>query len=578
MLRESFASNARQTGAERVGLALLCGAFAAAWWATAWICDDAFITLRTVDNALHGFGLVWNVGERVQTYTHPLWMLLVLLASAPHGELYFATLALGALCSAFALWLLIARIAVTRAGAAVALAALLGSRAFIDYASAGLENPLVHVLLGALLIACTRQSDDPRIQLARALAAACLLLTRLDLVFAAAPLCLGAWLRDGWPRSGTLLLATLPLLGWEVFSLVYYGEWIANSALAKLNAGVPIGERVVQGLYYLWATARWDPLSVLLLIGGPVAAVVARDPFVRVVALSIGAHLAWVVWVGGDFMSGRFLTPALFLSAALLARLPLARRPGWAVASGLAGLGLATPVLSPFAVRDYGDEWHAAIDERGVADERRFHLDSTALRAVLATGGWRSEAERAAARNTRQRYYEDPWVQALTSVGVLDEGGEWPPADPAAAAALRPVLVKGGVGLLGLRMGPELVIVDYHGLGDPLLARLPALPRDPVLASLIPRLAHLPWRVGHYLRPVPAGYVLSRATGENRIRDRDLAELYDTIRSVTSDPLWSAERFAAIRRLHSSWASERVERYVAHTPAYTRDGARLSVR
>jgi hypothetical protein len=32
---------------------------------TAWICDDAYITFRTVDNFLHGFGLRWNVAEKL---------------------------------------------------------------------------------------------------------------------------------------------------------------------------------------------------------------------------------------------------------------------------------------------------------------------------------------------------------------------------------------------------------------------------------------------------------------------------------------------------------------------------------
>jgi len=41
---------------------------------TAWMSDDAFITLRTVDNFVNGYGLTWNVGERVQAYTHPGWM------------------------------------------------------------------------------------------------------------------------------------------------------------------------------------------------------------------------------------------------------------------------------------------------------------------------------------------------------------------------------------------------------------------------------------------------------------------------------------------------------------------------
>ena len=43
---------------------------------TAWLCDDAFILFRTADNFVHGQGLTWNVEERVQAYTHPLWLLL----------------------------------------------------------------------------------------------------------------------------------------------------------------------------------------------------------------------------------------------------------------------------------------------------------------------------------------------------------------------------------------------------------------------------------------------------------------------------------------------------------------------
>lgn len=44
-----------------------------------WLSDDAFITMRSVDNLIHGFGPTWNIGERVQSFTHPLWMLLLTL-------------------------------------------------------------------------------------------------------------------------------------------------------------------------------------------------------------------------------------------------------------------------------------------------------------------------------------------------------------------------------------------------------------------------------------------------------------------------------------------------------------------
>jgi hypothetical protein len=51
---------------------ILMGIFAIVLIRTAWICDDAYITFRTIDNFINGYGLRWNIAERVQTYTNPL--------------------------------------------------------------------------------------------------------------------------------------------------------------------------------------------------------------------------------------------------------------------------------------------------------------------------------------------------------------------------------------------------------------------------------------------------------------------------------------------------------------------------
>src|SRR5689334_3670413 len=68
--------------------------FSFAFLRTAWVSEDAFITFRTLDNALHGFGLTWNPGERVQTYTHPLWLGLLLPTVAIFSDPYYVALAL----------------------------------------------------------------------------------------------------------------------------------------------------------------------------------------------------------------------------------------------------------------------------------------------------------------------------------------------------------------------------------------------------------------------------------------------------------------------------------------------------
>jgi len=42
-----------------------------------WVCDDAFITFRYVENWLNGLGMVYNPGEYVEGYTNFLWLLLL---------------------------------------------------------------------------------------------------------------------------------------------------------------------------------------------------------------------------------------------------------------------------------------------------------------------------------------------------------------------------------------------------------------------------------------------------------------------------------------------------------------------
>ena len=64
---------------------------------TAWLSDDAYITLRTVDNLVHGRGLTWNPDERVQAYTHPLWMFLLAAVYSVTGDHFLGAVALSIL-------------------------------------------------------------------------------------------------------------------------------------------------------------------------------------------------------------------------------------------------------------------------------------------------------------------------------------------------------------------------------------------------------------------------------------------------------------------------------------------------
>ena len=66
---------------------------------SAWLCDDAYITFRSCENLVTGYGFTFNPGERVQAFTHPLWAILVAGVILASGEVYFSSLILSMLLS-----------------------------------------------------------------------------------------------------------------------------------------------------------------------------------------------------------------------------------------------------------------------------------------------------------------------------------------------------------------------------------------------------------------------------------------------------------------------------------------------
>src|SRR5690554_3312469 len=64
-----------------------------------WINDDAAITFRTILNTLNNFGLTFNISERVQAYTHPLWFMLLLLSTKISGNVFISTFFVSAIVS-----------------------------------------------------------------------------------------------------------------------------------------------------------------------------------------------------------------------------------------------------------------------------------------------------------------------------------------------------------------------------------------------------------------------------------------------------------------------------------------------
>ena len=487
----------------RVLLTLLLAALAWTFLASAWLSDDAWITLRSIDQFLAGNGLRFNAAERVQAFTHPLWALLLAGAIGTTGEFYFTTLVFSGLCTAGAVALLVVGIARGPAPATLGLAVLLGSKAFVDYSSSGLENPLLHLLLAGFLVLWLAR-DGQRL-LPMTLLASAVATTRPDAVLLVAPALAAAAVRSGRMALRPLALGLLPLAAWSIFSLVYYGFPFPNTAYAKLGSGAPLDRLALQGFAYLADSAIRDPVSLLAVLGSCAVSLAFRVRGAGAVTAGILLSLAYVVWIGGDFMAGRFLAAPLFCAAALLTRIPT-RKPNTLAWFAVAVVSISflgdRPTLA--SGRGYGVGWPDETETHGIVDERAGYYPFTGLWRVLAGDTHPSR---------------HPWARQGTTDG----------AQPT------PVKVVGPAGLYGFYLGRNKHLVDEFGLVDPLLARLPMEP-------------DATWRIGHFPRRIPEGYYETLVSGRNRIRDPELAALWADLALITRGPLFSQARWAAIAR------------------------------
>ena len=71
-------------------------------WTYRWVDEDAFINFRIIHNLLAGHGPVFNVGERVEVDSDPLWMFTLALVHAvtPWASLEWTSVVLGLICTA----------------------------------------------------------------------------------------------------------------------------------------------------------------------------------------------------------------------------------------------------------------------------------------------------------------------------------------------------------------------------------------------------------------------------------------------------------------------------------------------
>ena len=503
-----------------------------------WQSDDSFHGYVMVKHLLEGNGFVYNVGERVCATTGPLYTLSCAIPYAITREMFFTTIILDVVYSAAAYHIFAYKICRTREQVLTGFFAFVGSKAFMSYTTSGLENSLLFLFM-ALFIWQYMKRDffDAKHLLLLALTFSGIALTRMDNVLFFIPAIVYVFLakreNTSFPKCvGMGLIGLCPFFIWEIFSFIYFGSFVPNTAYVKIGTGITLVDYAKHGILYYWYTFLNDAVVLIVPFVFIIMTIILHKAKYLFVSAGIALYGLYLLTVGGDFMMGRHFTGMLFISVLSVTMMFNRERDyfdtirNMRVAFSVIVIGamcwsftFGTGIGSQYL---FGHKFASSI-----SDEREYYYDTTGfynnVRSLIKTG---------------KTCWQDTWNDE--SPDLLRE------------YHFRGDILDNAAGILVFK-NSDLYLNDTYCLGDPLMSRLPAVYNES-------------WRVGHLRRVCPEGYRNSVWEDENLIEDPDLHEFYDKVQFITRGEIWSGDR---IRTTFNMWLGKYdylVEGYVSRHP------------
>ncbi len=548
--------------------------------------DDGFINLRVVENLLAGRGPVYNVGERVEVGTSPLWIALLALLGALRIRLEYLAVYLGIAGAVGGLiaaikgsveidrlprddsWSAVSPHTLTLPVGALTLAVL---PPCWEYASSGLETGLTFAWLGvsfALLVLAL----DPRASRSRLLLTALVIglgpLVRPEAALYSAAMLVPLALRDRHDAAGDLVrgrqrvlfiasLAAVAIalpIAYQIFRMGYYGALAPNTSIAKESTLV----YWKQGVCYAQNFFGRYRLGWPLLLAGGFLFLRLRDLLQRqqralaaalfLVTLAAAIHALYIVRVGGDYMHARMFLPVMFAAllpvmtvqidldrskqAMALGVFSLAIVPWWI----LCGTHLRVPRENQCGI---GDEHGWYVREAKVAHPIR--IEEYTKHDFGKIGRDLLEA-------VNNRCPDHTRCRQLFFVGEREHGNLFPWRSQMPVAAdldprVQAVVTATAIGIVGYQLPLDYHLVDQLGLADPVAARVELKERA--------RPGHEKdlfnsWVVARFAAPVPDEDVSVKAA-RRALACGDLAELQE----ATRGPLTVHGFFTNVRRAYA---------------------------
>ncbi len=476
--------------------------------------DDSYITFRNIDNFIRGFGLRWNIDERVMINVHPLWMFLVAGIYAISNNIYLSVFIISLLLSLAAILLVFYRV---KDPLMIFLTGFLvcSSKAYMDYAGSGLENPLSY-FLGILFVikfmAFNEEKSDDNLVFVLFILGSLNFLSRYDTVLFFIPplfyVLYTCWKNKRFPLS-YILIGLLPALGWLVFSFIYYGFIFPNVFYASQNAHSTTKDFLLQGLTFYKYSFIVDPITFIVIFTTLILIIFYRFKNNKVITVFVGIvlYMLYIIVVGGTFMICRFFAMPFIMSLMLLIYLINIKKIYILLLSLLLlGYNIYFPYIPIKHCVDSLSLNNSLVLEKRVklGDDHCFYHSSSNILSYS---------------KDKKPFPEHIWAISALDYKLL-KCSSW---------------VMSSVGYSGYFSGPQMIIIDPLGITDPLLSHITG---DPTYL----------W--AHNWRDIPAGYIESRINGQNLIADNELHKYYEKIRLISRGDLFTKTRWKYILELN----------------------------
>ncbi len=457
-------------------------------WRYRWVSDDASIDFRVIHNILHGYGPVYNPGERVEVYTDPLWLALLTIVS---GVLTFISLQwwsvlLGLAFTGGGFWLAglatmsIAQDEEERFVLPLGLICVSVVGGVWMFATSGLETGLIFGWLGLcwwLLVRTLRHENRGLYLTAAVLSLGFIIRPDMILFTIAEGIVLGVLLFRNKPPERSVgyrhvfllgvLLFAVPLLS-ELLRIAYFGLLVSNTAIAK-SAGSSYWS---QGFTYAWDFIRPYFLFIPILFLGAIA--VKRGALwwqrgsrlVLLVAIApvIGGFLdsIYVIRVGGDFMHARMLLPGFF---SIFAVVWIGRpRAGTAI---FPSLGVGTIVWAALCLVSLRYTV-PGIGPNMVANERQFYVNITGSAHPISPSDYPTFSWYTAGLTLRRRASGLSASEKIMTIGDTGVPGDWTSKPFTSELPEQLFASFGNIGFEGLAAGEHVYVFDTFSLANPI--------------------------------------------------------------------------------------------------------------